>query len=86
MLHDGQYTEEEYTTRVGWGHSSIADTVAFARLADVGSLVLFHHDPMHSDAELETMLGRTRELWGGADEEVALAHEGMDLDLSATGG
>ena len=81
MVHDGQYTPEEYSTLVGWGHSSIADTVAFARIAEVGRLVLFHHDPMHSDDELETMVDRARQLRGGPSDEVALAHEGMEIDL-----
>src|SRR5918994_4111446 len=43
LLHDAQFTEREYHARVGWGHSSVAHAVEFARLAEGGQLVLFHH-------------------------------------------
>ena len=53
LIHDAQYTEAEYLTHVGWGHSSMRQTTAFATLAEVGQLVSFHHDPSHSDSMLE---------------------------------
>ena len=53
LLHDAQYTREEYPRHVGWGHSTIHDALAFARLAGVKHLVLFHHDPGREDAALE---------------------------------
>jgi ribonuclease BN (tRNA processing enzyme) len=83
LLHDSQFTEEEYAERVGWGHSSIAHAVEFARKADVGRLVLFHHDPDRSDTEVEQLTERASELWEGAgdgDAPVA-AHEGMTIEL-----
>jgi phosphoribosyl 1,2-cyclic phosphodiesterase len=52
LLHDGQYTKEEYQYRVGWGHSSMKDAVQFATLTGVKRLILSHHDPMHSDSKL----------------------------------
>jgi phosphoribosyl 1,2-cyclic phosphodiesterase len=80
LLHDAQYTEEEYPHRVGWGHSSIADTVAFGRMARVHRLLMFHHDPMHSDAQVEAMLLRARELWGSEQGGLVLcAYEGMEI-------
>jgi ribonuclease BN (tRNA processing enzyme) len=82
LLHDAQYTEEEYATRIGWGHSSVADAVAFFKLADPGRFVMFHHEPAHTDAELEAMLERARVLSGTAGERIVLAHEGMEIDLS----
>jgi phosphoribosyl 1,2-cyclic phosphodiesterase len=54
LIHDAQYTREEYRRHVGWGHSSIHDALAFARLARVQRCLLFHHDPGHDDAGLET--------------------------------
>ncbi|MGH2811742.1 MAG: MBL fold metallo-hydrolase [Actinomycetota bacterium] len=81
LLHDSQYTEEEYSARVGWGHSSIKHTAAFAQAAKAGRLVMFHHDPMHSDEELETMLDEVRGMWHGTGKEPVLAHEGMELPL-----
>ena len=56
LVHDCQYTPEEYEHRIGWGHSSTVDAVAFAERADAQRLVLFHHDPLHSDEQLESML------------------------------
>jgi ribonuclease BN (tRNA processing enzyme) len=53
LLHDAQYTREEYPRHVGWGHSTIHDALAFARLAGVKHLVPFHHDPGREDAALE---------------------------------
>lgn len=56
LIHDAQYTRREYEAKVGWGHSSQEDAVRFAELAGVKHLVLFHHDPSHDDAALETMI------------------------------
>jgi hypothetical protein len=44
---------------------------------------MFHHEPAHSDADLELMLERAHELAGDAAELVVLAHEGMEIDLSS---
>ena len=81
LFHDAQYTEDEYPHRVGWGHSSIAHTVTFALIAKVGRLLMFHHDPLHSDAQLETMLIRARELWGDERDGLVLSYEGMEVDI-----
>ena len=53
LLHDAQYTREEYPEHVGWGHSTIHDALAFARLTGVKQIVPFHHDPGRDDAGLE---------------------------------
>jgi phosphoribosyl 1,2-cyclic phosphodiesterase len=79
LLHDGQYTEDEYPERVGWGHSSVGHAVRFAELAEVGRLVLFHHDPLHSDHDLEQLLEDARQLAGHND--LTLAREGMEISL-----
>jgi phosphoribosyl 1,2-cyclic phosphodiesterase len=78
LLHDAQYFEDEYDTRIGWGHSSVADAVAYARVVEARKLVLFHHEPGHSDRELERLEDRARELDG---PESLLAREGMVFDL-----
>lgn len=82
LFHDCQYTEEEYPHRVGWGHSSVAHTSTFAQLTKVRRLMLFHHDPLHSDQHLEAILLRARELMAGVDCVVDLSYEGMEVDLS----
>ncbi len=66
LIHDAQYTDAEYVSRVGWGHSAIKDALAFAQLAQVKHLVPFHHDPSHSDQELD-------ELYAQLLEEMQLA-------------
>jgi ribonuclease BN (tRNA processing enzyme) len=83
LLHDAQFTEDEYPERIGWGHSSVADAVAFARRGEVGRLLLFHHDPARSDDELERLLARARDLADGTP--VDLAYEGLELALDASG-
>ena len=79
LFHDAQYREDEYPSRVGWGHSSIADAVTFARKSSAGRLVMFHHDPLHSDDDLEALLGRARDLWDDAGESPELARERTEL-------
>ena len=53
LIHDAQYTTEEYQKRVGWGHSSMRDAIAFATMAGARRFVPFHHDPTHDDATLD---------------------------------
>lgn len=81
MFHDSQYTEEEYLQRVGWGHSSVMHVVTFAEMCQVRQLVMFHHDPLHTDDQLEALLRRANELWDGDGTAPVLAYEGMELDL-----
>jgi phosphoribosyl 1,2-cyclic phosphodiesterase len=57
VLHDAQYTADEYEARVGWGHSRVTDAVDLAKLARARRLVTFHHDPAHNDDTLDQMLG-----------------------------
>jgi phosphoribosyl 1,2-cyclic phosphodiesterase len=77
LFHDCQYTEQEYAVREGFGHSSTDHVATFSRRCDVGRVLLYHHDPMHADPELESMRDRVRELWPGASDRVDLAAEGM---------
>ena len=76
LIHDAQFTDEEYSRHVGWGHSSMSHALAFADLADVGCLVPFHYDPDHEDAALDAA-------WGdaglGRAFAVTPAQEGMEL-------
>lgn len=81
LFHDSQYTEDEYPTHREWGHSSVAHTVKFGQMMKVRNLVLFHHDPGHSDEELEAHLSRATDLWGSNNDAPVLAREGMEIDL-----
>jgi len=56
LIHDAQYSSGEYADRVGFGHSSIRQALQFAALAGVKQLVPFHHDPAHSDEDLDRLM------------------------------
>lgn len=78
LLHDAQYTKEQYQERKGWGHSSMDDAVYFASLAGVKKILLAHHDPSHTDEMLETLAAAIINQNGLPFE---LAAEGMEIDL-----
>lgn len=81
LVHDAQYAPAEYPERVGWGHSSIEQAIAFAELVEVGRFVAFHHDPSHSDDDLDR-------LWSVAEWDrrpglpVGVAREGERLSVA----
>jgi phosphoribosyl 1,2-cyclic phosphodiesterase len=85
LLHDGQYRDDEYGSHTGWGHSCVGDTMAFADKAGVDKLVLFHHDPYHTDDELDVLLADARKGWPGMEERVSLASEGMTIVVDDAG-
>lgn len=80
LMHDAQYTEQEYLTRVGWGHSSVKDALKFAELATVKKMLLFHHDPSRTDAQLNAMLSAILAQQTGA-LPLAIAGEGDYFEL-----
>ena len=84
LVHDSQYTDEEYEAHVGWGHSSLSNALAFARRAEVERLLLFHHDPLHDDALLDRLQATATARWselGGRRGVVGLAVEHLELQL-----
>jgi phosphoribosyl 1,2-cyclic phosphodiesterase len=81
LLHDAQYRDHEYPAHVGWGHSGLGDTLAFADKAGVKHLVLFHHDPYHTDEELEELLAEAHKVWPATADRVCLAYEGLTIAL-----
>jgi phosphoribosyl 1,2-cyclic phosphodiesterase len=56
LIHDSQYSAAEYPGHCGWGHSSLAQTLDFGTLAEVKHLVPFHHDPDHTDTDLDRLM------------------------------
>ncbi len=56
LIHDSQYTSAEYACHCGWGHSSLTQTLAFGSLTEVRRLVPFHHDPSHTDTDLDRLM------------------------------
>ena len=86
LIHDCQYTDAEYPDHVGWGHSRLADTLAFARRVAARKLMLFHHDPMHTDDMLDAFAGVASERWGqlgGDGARLELATERREVEVRA---
>jgi len=61
LVHDAQYTSAEYQTKKGWGHSSIEDTLQFAKLAEVKHLLFSHHDPYRTDSQLNELFANLKQ-------------------------
>jgi phosphoribosyl 1,2-cyclic phosphodiesterase len=85
LLHDTQYTDEEYPAHVGWGHSSLTHTLQFARRVGARNTLLFHHDPWHTDDFLDGMLSEARTRWAaaGCPGTIGIAAEGVSMDVGA---
>jgi ribonuclease BN (tRNA processing enzyme) len=84
LIHDGQYADAEYPDHIGWGHSSLSHALSFARRTSAKRTVLFHHDPLHSDARLDRLGEEARERWlamGGTPGTVELGIEGYQYSL-----
>jgi ribonuclease BN (tRNA processing enzyme) len=79
LIHDAQYTADEYLDRVGWGHSSVDDAVAFADLVGARRLALFHHDPSRSDTEVDALLDHAKVTRRAG--EVVAAREGLPVTI-----
>jgi phosphoribosyl 1,2-cyclic phosphodiesterase len=79
LLHDCQYVEGEYSTRRGWGHSTPRMAVGLACEAGVRHLVLFHHDPSHSDEQVEAIADEGRRL--ARDLPISIAREGESMAI-----
>ena len=87
LIHDAQYSAEEYAGKVGWGHSTVEYATEIALIAGAGRLALFHHDPMHDDVEVGRLEDIARALVKARDAslEVFAAAEGRELDLHGHG-
>ncbi|WP_457577261.1 MBL fold metallo-hydrolase [Desulfomarina sp.] len=82
LIHDAQYTEEEYSTRINWGHTSIEYAIGAANRAGVKKLALFHHDPDRTDEQLDAFAQDYCQQSGKYGEtEIFFAREGMVIDL-----
>lgn len=83
VIHDTQYTADEYPERVGWGHSTVEYVVDSTRDKGIGRLALFHHDPMRDDQGIDRLVNVAKERFAAASErmDVLGAAEGMTLDV-----
>ena len=83
VIHDAQYSEEEYETKHGWGHSTIDYATDIAVAAGARRLALFHHDPTHNDEKIRQFeeYCQARAAAAGSSLEVFAAAEGMELQI-----
>jgi phosphoribosyl 1,2-cyclic phosphodiesterase len=79
LIHDAQYTNAEYPSHVGWGHSSIGQLGALATMAEVRRLAPFHHDPSHDDDELDALLEEIAD--GAPSVQVVPGAEGVTYEV-----
>jgi phosphoribosyl 1,2-cyclic phosphodiesterase len=84
LVLDTQYTEEEYSRHIGWGHGCLPHSVALAKDAQVRRLAFFHHDPSHRDYQIDLMVEAGRKLSTSADLEIIAATEMETIFLTAT--
>ncbi|MCW8826079.1 MAG: MBL fold metallo-hydrolase [Gammaproteobacteria bacterium] len=82
LITDCMYTEEEYPAKVGWGHGTITTSVAMATRAKAKKLVLTHHDPIRTDAQLDEIF-KSLALRDDIPEglEIEIAREGITYAL-----
>lgn len=81
LIHDAQFTPDEYALKSDWGHCTIGYAVRVAERSNVGRLVLFHHDPSHDDDMLDGLLGEARAMAAASGLDVIAAHEGLTLAI-----
>ena len=79
LIHEAQYTEDEYSTKRGWGHSTYEQAIEVARQAGVKQLVITHHDPDHDDAFLREQEARCQAIM----PNLVFTREGMTVDAPA---
>ena len=81
LIHDTQYTDDEYRNRIGFGHSSIRHAFQFAELTSVKHFAPFHHDPTHNDDTLDRMFAQTLQNIEHA-YQVTPSREGLSIDVT----
>jgi CheY-like chemotaxis protein len=81
VIHDAQYTLEEYPSKLTWGHSPAELAVDFALAAGAKRLALFHHDPLRNDASLDRLVESCRKRAVAGELDVFAAAEGQTIEL-----
>jgi phosphoribosyl 1,2-cyclic phosphodiesterase len=67
LIYDAQYSPEEYESKKGWGHSTWLEAARVARESKVKHLILFHHDPGHDDAAIQSSVEAARRHFENTD-------------------
>jgi phosphoribosyl 1,2-cyclic phosphodiesterase len=77
VIYDSTYTEEEFTTKIGWGHSTWNEGLALCQAANVKKFAIFHHEPDHDDDFMDSVEMEAQDMW----EHSFVAREGMIISL-----
>lgn len=66
VIYDSTYTEEEFPSKIGWGHSTWNEGIKLCREAGAKRLGIFHHDPEHDDVFMDSIAEAAAKVWDGA--------------------
>ncbi len=84
VIHDAQYTTEEYKNKMGWGHSPMEYAIKICEYAGVKKLILTHHDPLRHDDDLDKLIHSLQQTLHKKKSplEIIAAIEGQELSLT----
>ena len=83
VIHDAQYTPDEYATKVGWGHSTPHYAAQMCREAGVSKLALTHYDPTRTDDQVDEILADLLDRAPEGDTlEIVPAAEGLVIEIA----
>jgi ribonuclease BN (tRNA processing enzyme)/DNA-binding response OmpR family regulator len=88
LIHDAQFTAEEYPAKIGWGHSTVEYVVELSKYAEVKRVALTHHDPLRDDDAIDRLLAsiRARLREKGSSLDVFAAVEGQVVEVAPSHG
>ena len=83
VILDAMYTEEEYPSKVGWGHGTFKTTLELAQKANAKRVVFTHHEPIRDDDALDAKMAEIRAQLEGQEgaPEPFIAYEGLEIEL-----
>src|SRR5947209_2158781 len=84
LIHDAQFTAEEYPAKIGWGHSTVEYVVELSEYAEVKRVALTHHDPLRDDDAIDRLLAsiRARLRENASSLDVFAAVEGQVVEVA----
>ncbi len=84
LIHDAQYSNEEYLTKIGWGHSPFSEAIRIANECRAKHLILFHHDPMHTDSDIDNFKAHLlSEMGDDPSFKLSFAREGKSIIMNS---
>lgn len=81
LIHDGQYSMEQYKNKVGWGHSAWEHVLEVCSDLDIKNVYLTHHDPDSNDNYLKGIDDKIKSVYSGNHQTVGLAREGVKITI-----